>query len=146
MASEADHISLANRNHAFLLHLLEDGSYLDWAATVAFYKAVHVVEAVIAHDLHTSSMSHNAREQILKTPRFKQIYKNYAHLYTASRIARYLEDRGTGKFSTFADYMNADDVNLLVRKRLYGVEHHALGFLSDVSRAALTKIDPSKIQ
>jgi hypothetical protein len=85
MASEADHISLANHNHEFLLQLLQDGAHTDWAATVAFYKAVHVVEAVFAHDLHSHSISHTARESSLKSPRFKLIFVNYSHLYTASR-------------------------------------------------------------
>ena len=51
MATESDHISLANHNHGLLLHLLAHGGYPDWAATVGFYKAVHIVEAVFATEV-----------------------------------------------------------------------------------------------
>jgi len=67
MASEADHISLADRNHDFLVDVLREGRFPDWAATVAFYKAVHVVEAVFAADLGRDSTSHTDREESLKT-------------------------------------------------------------------------------
>jgi hypothetical protein len=144
MADETDHISLANRNHDFLLRLLADGAFPDWVATVAFYKAVHVVEAVFASDRGAHSTSHADREDRLKTPKYKAIFKDYTHLFTASRVARYLECRGEGKFHHFSDFMDGEAVKRLVRKRLYGVEQHSLQFLTDNGRA-LQKIEPSKI-
>ena len=131
MADEADHISLANRNHDFLVGLLSDGTFPDWAATVAFYKAVHVVEAVFAADLGANSTSHTDREATLKIPKYKQIFKDYTHLLTASRIARYLESSKAGSYRKFADYMDAQAVNRLIAKRLYGVEQRSLQFLTD---------------
>lgn len=131
MASEADHISLANRNHEFLVGLLQEGKFPDWAATVAFYKAVHVVEAVFAADLKRDSTSHTDREDTLKINKYKKIFKDYTHLLTASRIARYLESRNDGKFNQFSDFMDAQAVNRLVAQRLYGVEQNSLRFLTD---------------
>ena len=145
MATEGDHIRLANRNHEFLLKLLQDGDFPDWAVTVAFYKAVHVVEAVFAASMAFDSTSHSVREERLKIPRFKDIWKDYSHLLTASRIARYLSSSGAGEFHSFADYLDLEGVKNLVRKRLYGVEQRSLGFLTAAGKGDLQKIDPAAV-
>lgn len=145
MATELDHIRLASRNHHLLAHLVQIGGYPDWAATVAFYKAVHVVEAVFAATLGKHSTSHVDRQATLKTAAFKSLWKDYSHLAAASRVARYLEAEDAGAFSSFADFMDEDDVKRLIRKRLFGVEQRSLAFLSDAARAALLKIDPSTV-
>lgn len=146
MAKEADHISLANRNHDALLHLIDDSSrFTEWIATIAFYKAIHVVEAVFASRSDWHSSSHFAREKCLKKGAYQGIWKNYYHLLNASKIARYLAD-SSGSFSQFSDFMSADDVKKkLVAKRLYGVEQHALAFLSKDSRSGLKKINPVEL-
>ena len=145
MAIELDHIRLANRNHQLLTHLLQIGGYPDWVATVAFYKAVHVVEALFAANMGRHSISHADREATLKTAIFKNVWKDYSHLATASRVARYLEASNAGVFSNFADFMGEEDVKRLVRKRLFGVEQRSLAFLSDPARNALMKVDPATV-
>lgn len=145
MATELDHIRLASRNHHLLTHLLQIGGYPDWSATVAFYKAVHVVEAVFAANMARHSISHADRQATLKTAPFKNIWKDYSHLATASRVARYLEASDVGAFSSFSDFMDDDDVKLLVRKRLFGVEQRSLAFLTNPAKSALLKIDPSSV-
>ena len=145
MATESDHISLANHNHGLLLHLLAHGGYPDWAATVGFYKAVHVVEAVFATDLHRDSTSHTNREETLKIAKYKGIAKDYSHLLTASRVARYLSAHGQGEFHTFTDFMDNDGVKSLIQTRLYGVEQRSLAFLTDAGKKALLKIDPATL-
>jgi hypothetical protein len=126
MAAEADHIAKANHNHDALAHLLDSvDKFPDWVVTIAFYKAVHVVEAAFAvKGLH--STSHDNRERRLAARPYSSIFKHYTHLVTASRIARYLEDRSGSKYKTFTDYMAPHLVRELVRKRLYGVEQEAL--------------------
>jgi hypothetical protein len=145
MAREAEHIALANRNHAALIHLLNDGQFLDWAATVAFYKAVHIAEAVLAANIGHHSNSHTERERALKMARFAPIFRDYSHLFSASRVARYLIAPAGQPFSTFADFMDANAVKKLVRVRLYGVEQASLGFLSNPSKTSLLKIDPGSM-
>jgi hypothetical protein len=145
MASESDHVVLANHNHGLLLHLLQVGGYSDWAATVAFYKAVHVVEAVFAASLGKHSVDHSDRLRTLKMPRLKSIFRDYTHLFTASLVGRYLVATDAGEFSRFSDFMDEDDVKKLIRKRLYGVEQHALRFVSTQSKVDLVQVDPSKI-
>lgn len=144
MASEKDHIRLANRNHDALVALLNDGRFLDWATTVAFDKAVHVVEAAIANSWHAHSTSHLDRERTLKAPRYKPIFKSYGHLFAASRVARYLEDGTEGSFGTFSDYLSDDNVRELVRKHLYGVEQNAIPMLSGTARSDLKRIDKER--
>lgn len=147
MASELAHLALANRNHAILLHLLPDiAKYGDWIATIAFYKAVHVVEAAYAHTLHRHSTSHNDREQKLKTfTPMNPISRDYSHLLTASRIARYLEDGPGSRYATFTDFMGSAELKKLLEKRLYGVEQKSLSFLSDAGKKLLVKFEPSQI-
>lgn len=145
MATEGDHIRLANRNHEFLVKLLQDGDFPDWAVTVASYKAVHVVEAVFAASMTFDSTSHSVREEMLKRPKFKGLWKDYSHLLTASRIARYLSSSGAGDFHSFADYLDLEGVKNLVRKRLYRVEQHSLAFLTATGKADMQKIDPATI-
>lgn len=155
MASEADHILLANKNHAALLHLMADpAGHPEWVATIAFYKAVQIVEAVIATDLNQHSTSHHQRLLTLKAHRFKAIFREYRPLLTASRVARYLADAGdrdldgktvidapAGEFRTFADYVPAADVvNELVNKRLRKLEQAALAFLTPAGRNVLHKL------
>jgi hypothetical protein len=147
MASELEHITLANRNHDMLIHLLGHlDKYPEWVTTVAFYKAVHVVEALFANDLRQHSMSHTDREKRLKHPKFQAIFKNYKPLLDASRIARYLSGPKSGGYCRFSDYLDADGVaNKLVKKRLYGVEQNALRYLGEDAKSTLKKIEPVAI-
>ena len=147
MASQSDHIALANKNHEALVYLIEDHSrFPEWIATIAFYKAVQVVEAVFDANMRVHSTSHQMRLQTLKTPRFQRIFRAYRPLLAASRIARYLEDHGpggAGRFRTFTDHLTPDQVfDQLVYKRLYAVEQQSLTFLSDACKEALLKIVP----
>lgn len=67
MPQEGDHVALANRNHDTLYHLLEDPEkYSEWIATVAFYKALQVVEAMFAKTSR-SKHDHSGRHDSLKT-------------------------------------------------------------------------------
>ncbi|MGW8257967.1 MAG: hypothetical protein ACWGMZ_10815 [Thermoguttaceae bacterium] len=136
MASEIDHIKLANSNQKLIEHLIVQNLFHDWLATVAFYKAVHVVEAVFANNLHCHSHSHADREmKLTRTARFKAVFKNYKHLQNESRNFRYLIFPNTR--------LTIDDVkSKLIYKRLYGVEQHSLQFLSQQAVQLLDKVQP----
>jgi hypothetical protein len=138
MANEAGHISVANSNQRLIDHLIAEDDFHDWLATVAFYKAIHVVEAVFANSLHCHSCSHADREERLKrVTRFRAISKDYAHLLNESRLFRYLLSR--------PDRLTMSDVkSKLVYKRLYGVEQNSLQFLSDAGKGTLTQVQPPR--
>ncbi len=143
MASEADHISLANHNHDALMALMPAvDRFPDWVSTIAFYKAVHVVEAVYAIVLNKHSCSHHDREQVMKARKFAAIYKDYAHLLTASRVARYLENASGTKYKKFSDFLDGSRVKQLIGQRLVRLEQSALLFLSDDARRGLKLTDP----
>jgi len=61
--------------------------YPDWAVTVAFYTAVHLVEARLAQ-YHTHSTNHAQRDNEIRR-RFRPIWHNYNRLQNNSRGARY---------------------------------------------------------
>lgn len=152
MASEIDHINLANKNHDTLAYLVQQADkHSEWVATVAFYKAVQVVEAVFASHLKTHSHGHDSRIADLKRPAYSELFKAYRPLYVASLIARYLEDSASAKldgkkpntksYRCFADYLSSDEViKRLLGKRLKTLEALSVEFLSKNGKKALKRV------
>lgn len=122
MAASSKHIELANINHETLMYLLKDHqNHPEWIATIAFYKAVQVVEAVIALSGRHSE-DHLSRLRRVKAS-YAPIYANLNALYGKSKIARYLHDTD----SSFRAHMSADDVvKELVKKRLARLEQQCI--------------------
>jgi len=112
MSSESEHIKLALHNIEAVDYLRARPEFCDWAATVAFYVSVHVVEAVFFHDTKHVGFAHirnhEERERILKgTKSYENLYRHYRALQSASVIARYLrsaDEKG------LCDYMNHNQV------------------------------------
>lgn len=136
MPSKDAHISAARRNEDTLRHLLSGGDeHLGWVATVAFYKALHIVEAVFHEDpnlplKHTDD--HKLRNKTLKnTARYQHIWKMYRELWQASLVARYLrEDETSAAHPVFEVFMPRDKVeSLLLGHYLAQVEKSAAKFL-----------------
>ena len=97
-SSEA-HVRAALNNQATIDYLLAGGVvHAPWVVTVAFYKALHVVEAVLARQrppLHKNE--HLSRNLYLKTEnRFRNIWTHYSVLFQVSQVARYLSDDAAG--------------------------------------------------
>lgn len=67
---------------------IDQERFPDWTATVAFYKAVHLVEMLFAHDKRSSSGSHTTRNQVLKRD-YPALWSQYQPLYNFSRQSRY---------------------------------------------------------
>lgn len=134
MPSDSEHLAVAARNQELINHLLPDiHRFGEWITVVAFYRALHIVEAVFFCD-HPAKhgRNHETREDMLKrTKRYQQIYKHYRTLWAASTIARYLEDHSTGTtYASFNDYMSPADVQgLILNHYLKQVEKSAAKFL-----------------
>jgi len=112
MPSEKAHLAVAQRNQHLIDHLLADPvRFPEWIATAVFYRALHLVEAVFSNDPNVRhARTHEERERILKSSRkYSGIYKHYRPIWSASLIARYLEDSST-TVSSFAEYMSPADV------------------------------------
>ena len=141
MATEADHLVLANKNHQALLHLVpRPEDFSEWIATIAFYKALQVVEAVFVRRGYRAS-DHNRRFELLKTS-FPEIYRHFRVLWQASTIARYLHDNESNRsYSQFSDYLSpARVVEKLVFRRLRPIEELAVSHLSEAGRQALVRV------
>lgn len=116
MPEASAHEQQALRNQKAIDHLLtSDEGHPEWVTTVAFYKALHLVEAVFCCDPKSPkkhTCEHSVRNGMLRgTKSFSKIWKHYAPLYRLSLLARYLHHtNGGGGHQSFADYMSVDDV------------------------------------
>jgi hypothetical protein len=143
MASEADHVALANKNHDALFHLMASpDEYSEWITTITFYKAVQIVEAVLSATRGRHSPTHADRLSTLKRL-FPAIHKHFRVLWSASTIARYLHDRDSDTpYSSFQDYLPPDQViQKMVNRRLDPIEQIALPLLSDSQKGSLKKVN-----
>ena len=87
MASEQAHLLKAEQTRRFLETLGDE--FPDWLVIAAFYRAVHLVEALYSrHNVH--STKHNERNRRLKTE-FPEIWVEFKPLYDVSRFVRYSE-------------------------------------------------------
>ncbi len=142
MPSKDSHVSAAKRNQSTIEYLLRDDAHLGWAVTVAFYKALHIVEAVLATKQpgcpeHTDD--HKSRNKLLKTTiRFQQIWKMYRPLYEASLIARYLRADDNGPtHEVFDTYMPRKVVESMVMNH----------YLAQIEKSAATLVnDPALLK
>lgn len=133
MANQGDHLRLADHNADVIAHLQTANPELhDWVTTVAFYKAVHLIEAVFAHDGTGHSGDHGQRSILLKSKRrYDKIYEHYRPLKSASEIARYLQTQHGGGFKTFNDYLTPPQVQSeILGHRLLQLERSARKLLA----------------
>lgn len=88
MATEAEHRQQAQHNQD-CLNSIDVNKFPDWAVTVAFYKAVHLVEMLFAKkSIGHLSGRHTSRNNLLKN-QYPSLWKDYRPLYAFSRVARY---------------------------------------------------------
>ena len=115
MATEQEHLALADKNEQVIRFLRpEIGKFSDWVATVAFYRALHLVEAVLARD-RKEVYTHKDRARILRaTGKYQKIYQHYRPLYAASLVARYLQDADGSTYHTFSDFMPPETVERII--------------------------------
>ena len=88
MGNRAGHLEKASHNAGFLKDLTQDeNAFVDWVVTVAFYVALHFVDAALAlFNIHPEN--HQIRNKQVST-RFRAVATKYMRLYVKSRHARY---------------------------------------------------------
>lgn len=146
VAKASDHIHLANRNQEALDFLIgAEPRFPEWTATVAFYKGVHIVEAVFAVQCIEASTDHWERLHKLKSNRrFEKMHEHFRPMFNVSLIARYLTDLGGKGYRTFADYLPADQVKpKIVRHRLHQLEESAVKFLNKEAENLTRAVQPA---
>jgi hypothetical protein len=125
MPNTASHLAVAGRNGDLIQHLTQTKDrHSEWLAVVAFYKALHLVDAMLFCD-HPCKHGgdHTERARILKvTQKYQNIYRNFRPLSAASCVARYLATDGR-EYSAFAAYLSPDQVMaVLINHHLKQVE------------------------
>lgn len=115
---------------------MQTDEHLAWIVAIAFYKALHIVEAVFEADprspvKHTDD--HGTRNKVLKTTsRYKHLWDNYRPLYEASLVARYLHFDGSPTVDVFSTYMPKTVVkNLILGHHLHQIQQSARRLLAD---------------
>lgn len=86
MATAQDHLKQVKHNKAFLAKI-DEAEYPDWAATVIFYIAVHLVQRLFAIN-GWDCENHSRRNKILRE-HFPTVWDAYQRLYIFSRTSRY---------------------------------------------------------
>ena len=105
MSSYQAHLHQAQHNEGLLSELMASLSYKDWLVTVAFYSAIHYVEAAFFNNPaieHTDTSiptrpdggwrdsPHIWRMKLLEKHYPKDVWKGFKSLSNASWVARYL--------------------------------------------------------
>jgi hypothetical protein len=134
MPDETVHILLAKHNQDLINHLLPNKSdFHDWITIAAFYKALHIVEAVFYNNNEIRhGHNHENRESFLKTNnKYRKIYMHYRPLWAAATIARYLEGPRIDTVNNFSDYLSPEEVvTQMLNNHLQQIEKSAKKFLS----------------
>ena len=140
MPSKAAHLAAASENQAAIDYLCESlDRFPGWVSTVAFYKALHIVEALFAVDgagVNGHTDDHRERNRVLKTTkRYQRIWMAYRELYQVSLIARYLRgDEQGDNYEVFSRYMPPDMVKAKVLDHwLHQVQKSAASLSGDAS-------------
>lgn len=85
------HLRQWRHNRAFVGTI--QAGYPDWIVTATFYVVLHAVDALLAYDRVSGITSHTARNAVLmKTNRYKEIYRHYRPLFELSQTVRYIPD------------------------------------------------------
>lgn len=128
MASLVDHVSQANHNKELAHRLDSSGGlkYRDWLITIAFYAAIHYVEAFfttvkdVGHTEVACSQGegrHPFRERMVKRHLGRECWSSYRKLSNASTLARYLLP-GPGQVGPAERYFTRQQARRLFRHDL----------------------------
>lgn len=101
MPTLPEHVDQVDRNQKARKHLDAWGQTPEWVVTVAFYEALHLLEAYWAYagDLGKAHTDHNTRNDLVRSdPRLRAVAVEYKKLFDASIWARYI--KGTGALSS----------------------------------------------
>ncbi|MCK4423094.1 MAG: hypothetical protein KAV18_03405 [Candidatus Omnitrophica bacterium] len=135
MPNTKEHLQQAKHNQETIDFLLTDiDRFADWITAIAFYTALHLVEAVFFIDPKINhGLDHIQRREVLRTTKkYEKIYDHYRPLWNASLMARYLSDSQsstTGRI--FNDCYSSQIVNdIMLNHHLAQIEKSVTRFLS----------------
>lgn len=123
MPSEIQHRTQARKNNEVWQFLKASRPKThDWIVTIAFYEALHLVEAYLKFSGDQNERcDHGTRDQLLKL-HHDRIYKNYRKLFDASLWARYLSNDHVDA-ANINPHVNDDIVLLATDKWLHSIKN-----------------------
>jgi hypothetical protein len=83
-----DHLAQARRNYRLYLQLRAGGEFTEWALTVLFYTAVHLVQAYAAQHGPWVPANHGERAEYIRE-RLGPVFHDYRDLQDRSEDVRY---------------------------------------------------------
>lgn len=83
-----DHLDQARHNYRLYLHLQAEGQFLDWAITLLFYTALHLVQAHAAQFGPWVPENHEERRAYIRE-QLNRLFYDYRDLEDRSRDMRY---------------------------------------------------------
>ena len=92
MPGQSRHRAAAELNERIALALLSDARSCSWAIVLAFYAALHWVDAYLARSL-THPGDHVERDGYVRRPPLRRIYDDYRTVSDRSKDVRYLDSR-----------------------------------------------------
>jgi len=96
MKTVAEHLEKARHNLAFPNTVDTDGdAFADWAIVVLFYRALHLVSAVIHNQGRDHGSSHAERQRQVDAIFVAPSAQSYRRLRSRSRVVRYEQVRST---------------------------------------------------
>lgn len=112
MKTIAEHLEKAGHNLAFLNTIdAANDTCADWAIVVLFYRALHLVSAVIHSEAQDHGTNHKQRWKQVHAVFSPPTAQSYLRLYSRSRELRYDEVASTA--SEFHRLLNSDFEPLL---------------------------------
>jgi hypothetical protein len=113
-----EHLVKARHNLAFLSAIdASRGAFSDWAVVVLFYRALHLVSAVIHRMGGDHGNTHRDRNRAVRAVLSPGAAMSYIRLYSRSRALRYEEVRTTT--AEFDRLLRSDFEPLLQEVRQY---------------------------
>jgi len=122
-ATAAKHLARARRNYQTYQRLKSSGQDLDWAVTVLFYTALHLVQAYFVEQAATGfdiPQSHQERAARIGL-KLLPIYRHYRALEERSRRARYEPDYVPLTLKAIQAYEDLDFVPIVAELRRRGI-------------------------
>jgi len=121
MRTIAEHLDKARHNLAFLDTIdVADDTFADWAIVVLFYRALHLVSAVIHGEGRDHGSSHAERQRSVDAVFVPATAQSYRRLRSRSRVVRYESVRSAA--GDFERLLRSDFEPLLreIRQRIPG--------------------------
>jgi len=122
-AAAARHLDRARQNYQLYNKLAAEGVHLDWAVTLLFYTALHLVQACLidlAADPSQVPRDHADRRYYVST-RLNPIFHDYRFLEDISREMRYHPDRPLPTLEQLRRYESEPFTRIVTELRSRGI-------------------------